>query len=96
MADQVIVLTVEGGMTPGPTGEEAAGHLRRNGVKASALTAKPEGRTTGEVILRQTGLLGCDLLVKGAYTQGRVRQLIFGGATRHILENATLPVFMAH
>ena len=96
MADQVIVLTVEGGMTPGPTGEEAAGQLRRNDVKASALTVKPEGRTTGETILRQTALLGCDLLVKGAYTQSRVRQLIFGGATRHILENATLPVFMAH
>ena len=40
--------------------------------------------------------LGCDLIVKGAYTQSRLRQMIFGGTTRHILANAKLPVLMAH
>jgi nucleotide-binding universal stress UspA family protein len=40
--------------------------------------------------------LGCDLLVKGAYTQSRLRQFIFGGATSHILFNTTIPVLMAH
>jgi nucleotide-binding universal stress UspA family protein len=34
--------------------------------------------------------------VKGAYTQSRIRQPIFGGATRHILEDTELPVLMAH
>jgi nucleotide-binding universal stress UspA family protein len=38
----------------------------------------------------------CDLLIKGAYTQSRLREWIFGGATRHIVANATLPVLMAH
>jgi nucleotide-binding universal stress UspA family protein len=95
-AEQVTLLAVEGGMTPGPTAEQAVQHLRRNGIKAAALTVKPESRTSGEVILEQAGKLGCDLLVKSAYTQSRLRQMIFGGATRHILANATLPVFMAH
>jgi hypothetical protein len=35
-----------------------------------------------------------DLLIKG-YTQGRLRQMIFGGAT-HVLEHANLPVLLAH
>jgi nucleotide-binding universal stress UspA family protein len=96
MADKVTVLTVEGGTTPGPTGEQAAQHLRRNGIKAAALTVAPGTRTTGEVTLDQAGALGCDLLVKSAYTQSRLRQMIFGGATRHVLANATLPVLMAH
>jgi nucleotide-binding universal stress UspA family protein len=96
LAESVTVLTVEGGTTPGPSGEEATRHLCRNGIKARALTAKPGGRTTGEVILDHAKSLGCDLLVKGAYTQTRLRQMIFGGATRHILANATLPVVMAH
>lgn len=96
MADQVTVLTVQGGAVPGPSGEEAALHLRRNGVKASALTVTPETRAPGEIILEQAAALGCDLLVKCAYTQSRLRQMIFGGATRDILANATLPVFMAH
>jgi nucleotide-binding universal stress UspA family protein len=96
LADKVTVLTVEGGTTPGPSGEEAARHLRRNGIKATASTVKPGARTSGETILEHAALLGCDLLVKGAYAQSRLRQMIFGGATRHILANATLPVLMAH
>jgi nucleotide-binding universal stress UspA family protein len=39
---------------------------------------------------------GADLLVKGAYTQSRLRQMIFGGATRHIIMDAKIPVIMAH
>jgi nucleotide-binding universal stress UspA family protein len=96
LADKVTVLTVEGGTTTGPSGEEAARYLRRNGIKATALTAKPGARTRGEIILDHAASLGCDLLVKSAYTQSRLRQMIFGGATRHILANATLPVLMAH
>ena len=40
--------------------------------------------------------IGADLLIKGAYTQSRLRQMIFGGATSHILAAAELPVFFAH
>jgi nucleotide-binding universal stress UspA family protein len=95
LADRVTVLTVEGGTTQGPSGEEAARHLRRNGIKATALMVKSGARTSGEVILDHAKSFGCDLLVKSAYTQSRLRQMIFGGATRHILANATLPVLMA-
>lgn len=99
-ADKVTVLMVEGGATSGPSVEEAALHLRRNGVKAEALTIKKSDRNSaeaiGEITLEQAASLGCDLVVKSAYTQSRLRQMIFGGATRHILANATLPVLMAH
>ena len=53
-------------------------------------------RSTGEAILAHAASLQCDLLIKRAYTQSRLRQMIFGGATRHILANASLPVLMAH
>jgi len=99
LAEQVTVLEVEGGTTPGPSCEEATRHLRRNGVKATGLSVKRGARTsaeaTGEVILEHAAKNGCDLLVKGAYTQSRLRQMMFGGATRHILANANLPVLMA-
>jgi nucleotide-binding universal stress UspA family protein len=51
---------------------------------------------TGEAVLARAKALGCDLLIKGAYTQSRLRQMIFGGTTRYILSNAELPVLMAH
>jgi nucleotide-binding universal stress UspA family protein len=95
-AEQVTVLTVEGGMTPGPAGEDMAHFLRMHGVPAKAVTVAPGQHTTGEAILAHAASLGCDLVVKGAYTQSRLRQMVFGGATRHILANAALPVLMAH
>jgi nucleotide-binding universal stress UspA family protein len=96
-AERVTVLTVEGGTSvPGPTGEQMTDYLRANGVPATPMTVGLDGRKTGETILATAGKLGCDLLIKGAYTQSRLRQMIFGGATRHILANATIPVLMAH
>jgi nucleotide-binding universal stress UspA family protein len=95
-AEKVVVLTVEGGTVPGPSGEEVAAHLARHGVAVSAVTAPASGRTAGEAILEEAASLGADLLFKGAYTHSRLRQMVFGGATRHILEAAELPVLMAH
>ena len=37
---------------------------------------------------------GADLLCMGAYSHSRLRQLILGGVTRHVLENAEIPVLM--
>ena len=95
-ARRVTVLTVEGSTVPGPTGEQLARNLERNGVRAEPITLALEGRNAGETILAKAASLDCDLLIKGAYTQSRLRQMIFGGATRHILGNASLPVLMAH
>ena len=96
-AARVTVLHVEGGAAvAGPGADEAARYLQRNGIAAQLMTVGLDGRTTGEAILATAKTLDCDLLIKGAYTQSRLRQMIFGGATRHILANATLPVLMAN
>jgi len=96
-ANRVIVMTVEGGApVPGPTGEQLCRYLQLNEIPAKPLTIGLDGRLTGEAILAHARALGCDLLIKGAYTQSRWRQMIFGGTTRYILSNADLPVLMAH
>lgn len=95
-AKKVIVLTVEGVMVPGPTATEVARTLRRGGIAADAREVAAGNRTGGEVILAEAADLGASLLVKGAYTHSRLRQMIFGGATSHILAAAELPVLMAH
>jgi len=95
-ARRVVVLTVKGATVEGPSGEEVAATLRLHGVAATALTREDERRSPGAIILAQARELGAHLLVKGAYTQSRMRELIFGGAIRHILEHAELPVLMAH
>jgi nucleotide-binding universal stress UspA family protein len=40
--------------------------------------------------------VGGELLVMGAYGHSRFREAIFGGATRDLLEGATVPLFLAH
>ncbi len=70
--------------------------LTRGGIAASWRHVVGKGRTPGEIFLDEAMASGADLLVKGAYTQSRLRQMIFGGATRHIIMEATIPVLMAH
>jgi len=96
-ADRVTVLTVIGGTgVPGPSAEQLIGYLQRNGIVAELIRVELDGRNTGEAILTTARSLGCDLLIKGAYTQSRLRQMIFGGTTQHVLANAALPVMLAH
>ncbi len=95
-AERVVVLAVEGVMVPGPSAAEAAHHLQLNGIAAEVREVATNGRGGGETILAEAAALGADLLVKGAYTNSRLRQMIFGGATSKILAAAELPVFMAH
>ena len=96
-ADHITVLTVIGGTgVPGPSAEQLIRHLQRNGITAKPIRVELDGRNTGETILATAQSLGCDLLIKGAYTQSRLRQWIFGGATQHVLGNAALPVLLAN
>jgi nucleotide-binding universal stress UspA family protein len=96
LAERITILTVEGSTVAGPSGEQMARSLKLNGIAADTITLKPGKRSAGEVLLAKADELGCDLIVKGAYTQSRLRQMIFGGTTRHVLANAKLPVLMAH
>lgn len=95
-AKSVLVLTVEGATVPGPSGDAVAQHLRRNGINASSKTVGLSGHAAGEVIANEAQELGADMIVKGAYTNSRLRQLVFGGATRYLLGKAGLPLLLAH
>ena len=96
-ASQVTVLSTPGASVPGPDGAEFAAHLRRNGIDATHDTIETTGgEETGAATLDYVRTKGANLLIKGAYTHTRLRQIVFGGATRHILANAEVPVLLAH
>jgi nucleotide-binding universal stress UspA family protein len=95
-AKSVQVVSVEGGMTPGPSAEDLVVTLSRHGIAAIGRHVMARNRTPGELYLDEARAMGADLMVKGAYTQSRLRQMIFGGATRHIIMEATMPVILAH
>lgn len=98
-AKKVTVLSVKGamgGMVPGPSGDQVAAHLARGGIAATAETVQANGRSSGVAVLEEAGRLGADLLLKGAFTHNRLRQMIFGGTTRHVLAEAGIPLLIAH
>lgn len=93
----IVLLAVDGGSVSGPGGEQMARYLELHGLTCDLVHIKREsGVSFGPAILDHAARNGSDLLIKGAFTQGRISQMIFGGASRHILAEATLPVLMAH
>jgi nucleotide-binding universal stress UspA family protein len=95
-AKRITVLAIQRGMVPGPSAAELAHGLRRHGLPAEHRDAPLNDRNVGQAILEEASADGADLIIKGAYTQSRLRQMIFGGATSHILNNAQIPVLMAN
>jgi len=94
--EAVQVLAVEGGLVSGPDVELITAHLRASGFKAQAKTRDSSGTTVGQVIVSEAQDFEADLIVKGAFTHSRLRQLVFGGPTSHIFNHATCPVIMCH
>ncbi|MDH3195790.1 MAG: universal stress protein [Hyphomicrobiales bacterium] len=77
-------------------GQDVVTYLSRHGIdaKLTNLTANREG--VGATILGYCSETDPDVLVMGAYGHARLREELFGGVTRHILENANVPVLMSH
>ncbi len=94
-AKSVTIMTIEGLTVAGPTGKDAQDWLAAHGIAAREVSLGNGGRKPGEVLLAEAAKLGADLIIKGAYTQSRLRQMIFGGATSHLLAHSTLPMLMA-
>ena len=77
-------------------GAEVTVALARHGVKATAESLTAGNMSAGQALLLHVNDLGAQLLVMGAYAHSRLREYVFGGATRYVLEHATVPVLMSH
>lgn len=75
---------------------EIATTLARHKVKAEIMHVTSDGMNTGETLFRAAKDHGAGLLVMGAYGHSRLSEFVFGGATRHVLRNLTMPVLMSH
>jgi len=77
-------------------GADISLHLARHGVAVEASEVSAEDMRVDDVLLSQAADAGVDLIVMGAYGHSRLGELMLGGATRHILRQITVPVFMSH
>ena len=94
-AKKVVVISVDGWVHAGPDAAALQRYLEGHGIETEGRTGA-SGGNAGDRSLEVAASAGVDLLVKGAYTQSRLTQMIFGGATRAILDRAQIPVVFAH
>lgn len=70
--------------------------LARHGVKCEIDVLSKTMSRVSDVLNRHATDTDSDLIVMGAYGHSRFREAILGGATRNMLEQSAVPVFLAH
>lgn len=83
----------------GPEGSEPGGllakWLNRHGINTNLAVLPKTLPRISEILNRRAIETGASMIVMGAYGHSRFREAILGGATRNMLEQAQVPVFMA-
>ncbi|MCC1491699.1 universal stress protein [Cognatishimia sp. F0-27] len=77
-------------------GGRVAQYLSRHGMRVEIDVLSKSLPRVSDVLSRHVVDMDADMIVMGAYGHSRFREAILGGATRNMLEKASVPVFMAH
>lgn len=83
----------EAGQEPGA---DIATFLVRHGVKVTVDVIASGGREVDEALRQHAADINADLIVMGGYGHSRMRELIFGGVTRSMIEKPAIPVLFGH
>jgi nucleotide-binding universal stress UspA family protein len=90
---EVLTVTEKRG---GFSADDALRYLAQHGVTAEPQTLTRDGSTEA-TLSAAAARANCQLLVMGAYGRSRMREFLFGGVTRHFLEDAGGPaLLLAH
>ena len=95
-ANNVTILTVEKVITDGPSGEQVSELLASHGIDAKPVTISGDEKKIGDAILDFSNSVEADLIIKCAYTQSRLREIIFGGATRPLMLHSEIPIYLVN
>ncbi|WP_428485856.1 universal stress protein [Rhodopila sp.] len=100
-AGQVTILAVNPSAsvaqdTAGVPPANLATHLARHGIKAETTRTIARNVADGEALLSYAADISATMIVAGGYGHSRAREMIFGGVTRTLLAEMTVPVFFSH
>lgn len=79
-----------------PDAEAVVRYLAWHRIGANVRLASGKGRPAAQAIVAECEAVNAALLIMGGYTHNRLRQMIFGGVTAHVIRHATIPVLMGH
>ena len=98
-AERVVVIAANEGQGSEPTARTAArlaSQLAWHGIDAQTRCVLTPVELAAEAVLGSTREAGADCLVMGAYGHSRTSEFVFGGFTRYVLHNDTLPLLLFH
>lgn len=100
-AEAVQVLTIAmawSGLTNAlGAGDDIALFLARHGVVVEVMQRIVSSTDQiGNALLSSAGDFGADLIVMGGFAHSRILEMLWGGVTRSILAEMTVPVLLAH
>lgn len=95
-AKRVVIITVNQQADEVPSAQDLANSLAWHGIQADLMDTKESGLSDGKTILKAAVAVGGDLLVMGAYSHSRLRELILGGVTQDVIAEAKMPILLCH
>lgn len=94
LADEVDVLMV--GRGRGGPDSRLQRHFERHGVRPNLVRHDADDGMAGDILRREASERRSDLVVMGFYGRTRLRELILGGASREMLQDPPVPLFVSH
>lgn len=91
----VLAANVDTSDQPRVAGADIATYLARHGVKVTVMPFTAPDMDVGSLLLARAADLGADMIVMGGYGHSRLREMVLGGVTYHILKNQFIPVLLA-
>ena len=99
-AREVVIAIIDPVMTPYRDGEDPGADvalwLSHHGCKVSVQQMPSGGQPVDAALLKKAKETGADLIVMGGYDHSRMREVIFGGTTRSMVDQTAFPVLLAH
>jgi nucleotide-binding universal stress UspA family protein len=95
-AEITTVVTVDADEELLNSATKLAAALARHDANVSVSELRSNGRPVADVIANQVELSAAELLVMGAYGHSRIREFLFGGVTRSVLQAMPVATFMSH
>ena len=95
-AEKIFVCSASEADEPTPDSEAIVRLLGWHGLNAQSHHVVPGERDPADAMLETARAADADLLVMGAYGRNRLNEIVFGGFTQCVLEDAALPVLLFH
>jgi nucleotide-binding universal stress UspA family protein len=95
-AKEVTVFVVEQKVGIESTSENIVRHLKNHGIEAELERMTADNVEVGDLVLSRAADKSVDLIVMGAYGHSRARELAFGGVSRQLFAQMTVPLLMSH